>query len=156
MNKKLIFLSFVIFLCLVFWARYLFALEEIIVTVPAQDPKGATIDLQKGEYTVKIEGGSITLFYPINPNYKWLIGVSVGTEAKGYQDEPDIGTLYFEPTPPVYNQADAEQQAIKAVKENKDGTFLKFALKQDKKVRFWVSDFDYGDNSGMVKLRIVD
>ena len=151
--KKFILPIFIVFLCTIFSAPNLFAFEETI-TIPAESPQGVTLDLKKGEYLVKIEGGAITLFYPINPNYHWLIGVAVGTDVKGYQDEPNIGTLYFEPKPPVYNQAEAEKQAIKATEENIDGTFLRFTLKEDKKVKFWVSDFDYSDNSGMIKLRI--
>lgn len=145
--------AFIFFLCSVLPAYSLFAFDEVI-TVPAESPKGVILDLKKGEYIVTIEGGAMSLFYPINPNYKWLIGLSAGTSAKGYQDEPDIGTLYFEPSPSVYSQAEAERQAIKAAKENLNGTFLKFELKQDGRVRFWVSDFDYTDNSGMVKLKI--
>lgn len=151
--KKFTLLTFIVFLYAVFSAPYLFAFEETI-TIPAENPQGVTLDLKKGEYIVKIEGGAMTLFYPINPNYHWLIGVAAGTDVKGYQDEPNIGTLYFEPEPPVYNQAEAEKQAIKATKENIGGTFLRLTLKEDKRVRFWVSDFDYTDNSGMVKLKI--
>lgn len=131
----------------------LFAFEEII-TVPAENPQGVELDFKKGGYTVKIAGGAMTLFYPINPNYHWLIGAAIGTDTAGYQDEPNIGTLYFEPNIPVHSQAEAEQQAIKAAEEKAAGTSLSFTLTEDKKIRFWVSDFDYTDNTGMVKLKI--
>jgi len=144
---------FIMTLHLVFYAGALFAFEET-VTVPAESPEGVTVDLEKGQYVVEIEGGAISLFYPINPNYRWLIGVAVGTDVEGGQDEPNIGTIYFEPHPPVYTQAEAEQQAQQAIKENLTGTYLRFTLKEDKTVRFWVNDFDYSDNSGMVKLKI--
>lgn len=155
MNKinKIAVIIFIFFLRSVLLTPFLFAFEETI-TIPAENPQGVTLDLKEGEYIVKIEGGAMALFYPINPNYKWLIGVAVGTDVKGYQDEPNIGTLYFEPDPPVYTQAEAEQQVIEAAKENTGGAFLRFTLKEDKGVRFWVSDFDYTDNSGMVKLKI--
>ncbi|MBI3601503.1 MAG: hypothetical protein HY209_01205 [Candidatus Omnitrophica bacterium] len=147
----LFFLTFSFFLP--FLNSPLFASEEII-TVAAENPQGTTLDLKKGEYVVKITGGAITLFYPINPNYHWLVAVAVGTDVKGNQDDPNLGTIYFEPKPPVFSQAQAEEQALKATKDNLPGTFLKFKLKENKKVRFWVSDFDYSDNSGMVKLKI--
>lgn len=130
-----------------------FAFEEII-TVPAESSQGVTLELEKGEYIVTIEGGAIALFYPINPNYRWLIGVAIGTDVRGGQDEPNIGTIYFEPDLPAHTQTEAERQAVEAVKRNLPGTTLKFAINEDKKVRFWVSDFDYSDNSGMVKLKI--
>lgn len=143
----------IFFLYSLFSCAALFAFEETI-TVPAESPQGVTVDLKKGEYIVEIAGGAMALFYPINPNYCWLIGVAAGTGVRGSQDKPDIGTLYFEPKPPVYSQAEAEEQALGAAKEKLSGTYLKFTLQEDKIVRFWVSDFDYTDNSGMVKLRI--
>jgi hypothetical protein len=144
----------IIFLILALFATgSVFAFEEVI-TVPAETPQGITLDLEKGEYIVTVEGGAIALFYPINPNYRWLIAVSVGTDARGGQDEPNIGIIYFEPSPPVHTQAEAEEKAMAAVKENLKGTSLRFILNEDKKVRFWVSDYDYSDNSGMIKLKI--
>lgn len=148
-SKVTLFLLFIIFIL----AGNLFAFEEVI-TVPAENPKGITLDLEKGNYIVAIEGGAIALFYPINPNYRWLIGVSIGTDSEGGQDQPNMGIIYFEPNPAVYTQAEAEAQALTAVKENAAGTRLKFSLESNKKMRFWVSDFDYTDNSGMVKLKI--
>ena len=139
---------------LILLSSTLYALEQTI-TIPAENPQGIEVDLPKGEYIARIEGGAIALFYPINPNYRWLIGVAVGTDAEGGQDYPNIGTIYFDPKPPVQNQAEAEYQAIQAVKEDVPGTSLKFTLTENKKVRFWVSDHDYSDNSGMIKLRIV-
>lgn len=127
---------------------------EKIITIAAEDPHGIELDLEKGEYIAAIEGGAVSLFYPINPNYCWLIGVAVGVDAEGGQDEPDIGTLYFEPDPAVESQFEAEQKALEAVQKRLSGTYLRFSLNEPKKVRFWVSDFDYSDNSGMVKVRI--
>ena len=151
--KKSVFATFALFFYSILLSSALYAFEQTI-TVPAENPQGVEIDLPKGEYIVRIEGGAITLCYPINPNYKWLIGVAVGTDVEGHQDAPNIGTLYFEPNPPVRNQAEAESQAIQAAKENVPGTSLRFTLAENKKVRFWVSDYDYSDNSGMVKLKI--
>ena len=140
-------------LCLFLLPAVVHAFEQVI-TVPAEKREGIELDLPKGAYVVKIEGGAITLCYPINPNYRWLIGVAVGTDSEGGQDSPNIGTLYFEPNPPVRDQAEAEAQAIKAAKEDVLGTSLKFSLQEDTKVRFWVSDYDYSDNNGMIKLRV--
>ena len=151
--KKSVFMIFGLCLYSILLASALYALEQTI-TVPAEKPQGIEVDLPKGEYVVKIEGGAIALCYPINPNYKWLIGVAVGTDVEGHQDVPNMGTLYFEPNPPVRNQAEAESQALQAVKENTPGTSLKFTLTENKKVRFWASDYDYSDNSGMVKLKV--
>ncbi|MDP3791303.1 MAG: hypothetical protein Q8R38_04590 [Candidatus Omnitrophota bacterium] len=147
--NRIIVLSTLLF----FLAGSLLAFEETI-TVPAEDPHGVTLDLEKGEYIVTIEGGAMALFYPINPNYRWLIGIAVGTDVEGDQDRPNMGTIYFEPNPPVYTQAEAEREALAAVKEDIGGTSLKFILNENKNVRFWVSDFDHTDNSGMVKLKV--
>ncbi|MDD5174144.1 MAG: hypothetical protein PHV48_04895 [Candidatus Omnitrophica bacterium] len=147
--KKII----VFMLLLLFASEPVFAFSRVI-TVPAENSKGVVLDLEKGKYAVAIEGGAIALFYPINPNYRWLISVSIGTDADGGQDQPNIGIVYFEPDPPVHTQAMAEEQALKAVKENLSETPLSFILNENKKVRFWISDYDYSDNSGMVKLRI--
>ncbi|MDD3906376.1 MAG: hypothetical protein PHS46_07640 [Candidatus Omnitrophica bacterium] len=152
-KQSLIFVSSLI-LCMLLFSASLYAFEQTI-TIPAESSQGTVLDLKKGDYIVKVEGGAITLCYPINPNYKWLIGVAVGTDVNGGQDYPNIGTLYFEPNPPAHSQTDAEEQAIKAVKENIAGTFLKFTLTENKRVRFWVSDYDYSDNSGMIKVKIV-
>jgi hypothetical protein len=140
-------------LLLLFAAEPVFAFSQII-TVPAENPKGIVLDLEKGKYVVTIEGGAIALSYPINPNYCWLVSVSIGTDADGGQDQPNIGIVYFEPNPPVHTQAEAEEQALKATKENLSETSLSFTLNESKKVRFWISDYDYSDNSGMVKLKI--
>ncbi len=148
MNKVVVLLTLSLFM-----AGSIFAFEEEI-TVPAENPGGVIIDLEKGEYIVTITGGAITLFYPINPNYRWLVGVAVGTDVEGGQDLPNMGTIYYEPTPPVYTQTEAERQALAAAKEKLNGTYLRFTLSDDKNVRFWVSDFDYTDNDGMVKLKI--
>ena len=139
--------------CLVLHANITFAFDRTI-TIPAESSKGIELDMPKGQYIAKIEGGAITLSYPINTNYRWLVAVAVGTDIEGGQDYPNIGTVYFDPDPPVRSQAEAEEQAVKAAKEDVTGTSLKFSLQEDKKVRFWVSDYDYSDNNGMVKLRV--
>lgn len=144
---------FGLFLCSILLSSTLHAFEQTI-TIPAENPQGVEVDLPRGEYIVKIEGGAITLSYPINPNYRWLVGIAVGTDVEGGQDYPNIGTIYFEPKPPAHNQVEAECQAIQAAKEDVPGTSLKFTLTENKKVRFWVNDHDYSDNSGMVKLKI--
>ena len=144
---------FIFFLYAVFCPGALFAFEETI-TVPAESPEGVTVDLEKGEYVVEIAGGAITLFYPINPNYCWLIGVLVGTDVEGGQSEANIGKLYFDPASYVYSQSALEQEALEATEQRLGGTYLEFSLDEDKEVRFWVSDYDYSDNSGMVKLKI--
>jgi len=144
---------FIFLLCLFSFIATASAFEEVI-TIPAENPQGVTLDLKEGKYIAKIEGGAMALFFPINPNYRWLVGVAAGTDVAGGQDYPNIGTIYFDPDPPVYSQAEAERQAISAVQDNLSSTYLYFTLKENKKVRFWVSDFDYTDNSGMVKIRI--
>ena len=150
--KRNILINFVFLITLLFCGN-VFAVDEII-TVPAEQPQGVTLDLKKGEYLVQIAGGAIALSYPINPHYQWLVGVAVGTDVKGFQDDPNLGTVYFDPKPAVYTQAEAEAKALKAVKDHVGGTFLRFTLKENKTVRFWVNDFDYSDNSGMIKLNI--
>jgi len=142
----------VLFIFILF-SQVALAFEEVI-TVPAEDPAGVMLELEEGEYIAEIAGGAISLFYPINPNYSWVVGVAIGKEAKGGQDIPDIGTLYFEPRPAAHNQAEAEQLALEATEQNSTGTYLQFSLNKSKTVRFWVSDFDYSDNNGMVKVKI--
>lgn len=127
---------------------------EKIVTVPAENPSGVVLELDEGEYSCEYAGGAIALHYPINPNYCWLIGVAVGKEAEGGQDYPDMGTIYFDPDPLATSQYAAEAQAIQATKEGAIGTLFDFSLSKKTKVRFWVSDYDYSDNSGMIKLKI--
>jgi len=152
MKNNYLKMIFVLFFGL-FLIEKTFAFEKSI-TIPAEKEEGVVVELGKGQYLAEIEGGAIALVYPVSPNYRWLIGIAIGTNAQGGQDEPNMGTLYFEPDPPVFTQAEAEQQALKAVKEKVTGTCLKFSLEKDEAVRFWVSDFDYTDNSGMVKLKI--
>lgn len=127
---------------------------EKVVTVPAQAPEGVTLDLEKGSYVVEFSAGAVSLFFPINPSHCWLVASSVGVKAKGGQDNPDLGTIYFSPQPPVHSQVEAEEKALAAVQDKVSGTSLEFILEEDKTVRFWVSDFDYNDNSGMIKLKI--
>lgn len=152
MKNNYLKMVFVLFFGL-FLIKNTFAFEGSI-TIPAEKEEGIIVELKKGRYLAEIEGGAIALVYPVRPNYCWLIGVAVGTNAEGGQDEPNIGTLYFEPDPPVFTQAEAQRKALKAVEEGITSTFLKFTLEKDESVRFWVSDFDYTDNSGMVKLKI--
>lgn len=127
---------------------------EETVTVPAESSDGVTLELEEGEYIVRYAGGAITLSYPINSNYRWLVGTAVGIEAEGGQDLPDIGAIYFDPEPASYTQSEAEKQAVEAADAGLAGTYLRFTLDEEKEVRFWVSDYDYSDNSGMIKLRI--
>lgn len=127
---------------------------EEVITVPAEKSEGVTIDLEKGDYLIEFCGGAISLFYPINPNYRWLVGVAVGVDVQGGQDYPDVGTIYFEPVPDVFTQYEAEKQALSAAQNRTIGTFLRVSLEKNKTVRFWVSDFDYSDNSGMIKLTV--
>lgn len=153
--KKISKICLILGVVLIFSASTSLAFEETkTITIPAESPEGVTVDLEKGEYVVEFEAGAISLFYPINPNCCWLIAVAVGIDVEGGQDDPNLGTLYFEPSLPVYTQLEAEQLAQEAVGETIEGTYLEFALEEDKEVRFWVSDFDYTDNSGMIKLKI--
>jgi hypothetical protein len=131
----------------------LLAFEEII-TIPAEKPEGIVLSLEQGSYIATYEAGAISLFYPINPHYCWVIGAAIGTGSSGGQDEPDIGTIYFQPRPAVFSQYEAEGLALKAAEEGHQGTYLNFTLLEDSEVRFWISDFDYTDNSGMIKLQI--
>ncbi|MBU4488570.1 MAG: hypothetical protein KKI13_05850 [Candidatus Omnitrophica bacterium] len=130
-----------------------YSLDEI-VTVPAEDSAGVEVEIPAGTYIAQIESGGITLHFPIHPNYCWLYAVSIGTGVRGGQDEANIGTLYVQPEPKVFTQVEAEKAALKALKEQKKGTYLAFELKQKETVRFWVSDYDYSDNSGSVKVRV--
>lgn len=134
--------------------RTLSAFDETIITVPAEEEKGVTLELEKGEYLVTFAAGAITLFYPINPHYSWLISTAIGTNVTGGQDEPNLGTIYFKPYPAARSQSEAEAQAAAAEEKNVQGTSLPFTLNEKQTVRFWVSDFDYTDNSGMIKLKI--
>jgi len=130
-----------------------YSLDEV-VTVPAEDPAGVVVELPAGTYVAQIESGGVTLHFPIHPNYCWLYAVLIGTDVKGGQDEANIGSLYVDPDPKVFTQTEAEKAALKALKEEKKGTYVAFELKEKKEVRFWVSDYDYSDNSGSVKVRV--
>ena len=142
----------ILFTCAVLYTNT-YAFEEII-TVPAEESAGTVLELEKGDYICEYTGGAITLFYPINPNYCWRIGAAVGIETDGGQDYPDLGTIYFDPNPVATSQYAAEIQAIEALKKGEIGTWFDFSLSERAKVRFWVSDYDYSDNSGMIKLKI--
>ena len=130
-----------------------FAFDQTL-TIPAEKSEGVVVKLSAGNYKAEIAGGAVALFYPIHPAYNWLYSLCVGTDSSGGQDQPNLGTLYFEPQPKVTSQADAESAALEALKEGKEGTSLTFTLEEEKEVRFWVSDFDYGDNSGSVRVRV--
>lgn len=124
------------------------------ITIPAEKPEGVVLELPAGEYTAEISGGAICLFFPIHPHYQWIWGLAIGADVTGGQDKPNIGTLYFEPKEKVFTQTEAEKLAIEAKNSKQTGTSLNFVLEQGKKVRFWVSDFDYSDNNGLEKVRI--
>lgn len=130
-----------------------YSFDEVI-TIPAEDSAGVTLDLPAGTYVAQIESGAVTLHFPIHPNYCWLYAVLIGTGAKGGQDEANIGSLYVTPDPKVFTQTEAERAALKALEEEKKGTYVAFELKQKETVRFWVSDYDYSDNSGSEKVRV--
>lgn len=142
-----------IFAVLMTAGSYVFAFDQTI-TVPAEESKGVTLDLAQGKYRAVLAGGAVSLFLPMSPDYRWLLGLSMGVKAAGGQDDPDLGTLYFEPAAKAKTQADAENQALQAVDNGQSGTSLEFTLGKDSQVRFWVSDFDYTDNSGMIKVRV--
>ncbi len=125
-----------------------------VVTIPAEDPAGVTVELPAGTYVAQIESGGVALHFPIHPNYCWRYAVLIGTGVEGGQDEANIGSLYVDPDPKVFTQTEAEKAALKALKEEKKGTYIAFELKEKETVRFWVSDYDYSDNSGSEKVRI--
>ncbi len=130
-----------------------YAWDETI-TVAAEKPEGVVLSLSAGTYLAEIAGGAISLFLPIHPQYQWLYGLAVGTDVEGGQETANIGTLYFEPADEVFTQAEAEKEALEATAWKQPGTYLQFSLEQAKQVRFWVSDFDYSDNSGSERVRI--
>jgi hypothetical protein len=151
---RLVFVSGVFSLCL-----YLtlvvsaFAFEDII-TIPAESSQGVVLSLKQGSYSVSYQAGAISLVYPINPNYCWLVGAAIGKKSNGGQDSPDIGTIHYQPRPAVFSQYEAEQFALEAAKGGHLGLQFDFVLDEDSDVRFWISDFDYTDNTGMIKLQI--
>ena len=130
------------------------ALEET-VTVPAEEPTGIIVELPSGKYTAQIESGAVALHFPIHTDYRWLYAVSIGTGVDGEQDEPNIGRLYTDPEPAVFTQTEAEEAAIAALKEEKEGTKINFQIENTSKVRFWISDYDYSDNTGSLKVKIM-
>ncbi len=123
-------------------------------TVPAEKSEGIVLAMPAGTYKAEAAGGVVAFFFPINPNYSRLYGLAAGADCKGGQDEPNIGTLYAEPEPKMISQADAETVILQALKEGQAGAKLEFTLKEEKNVRFWVSDFDYSDNMGSERVRI--
>ena len=125
-----------------------------VVTIPAEDPTGITLELPAGTYVAQIESGGVALHFPIHPNYSWCYALLIGTGVEGGQDEANIGSLYVDPDPKVFTQTEAEKAALKALEEGKKGTYLAFELQENDTVRFWVSDYDYSDNSGSEKVRI--
>lgn len=130
-----------------------YSLDEV-VTIPAEDPAGVTLELPAGTYVAQIESGAVALHFPIHPNYCWRYAVLIGTGVKGGQEEADIGSLYVDPDPKVFTQTKAEEAALKALEEEKKGTYVVFELKEKETVRFWLSDYDYSDNSGSEKVRV--
>ena len=88
-TKKFVIIILTFFFYLILLTPALFAFEQTI-TVPAESSRGIELDFRKGNYIVKIEGGAAALFYPINPNYRWLIGVAIGTNMEGGQDYAEI------------------------------------------------------------------
>ena len=130
-----------------------YSLDEV-VTVPAEKPEGVTLELPAGTYVAQIESGAVTLHFPIHPDYCWRYAVLMGTGVKGGQDEANIGSLYVDPSPKVFTQTEAEKAALEALKQQKKGTYVAFELKNKETVRFWVSDYDYSDNSGSEKVRV--
>jgi hypothetical protein len=150
--RVLLIMIFLFFGCLIL-PQSLLAFEKVI-TIPAENSNGIVLSMEKGSYIVKYEAGAVALFYPINPHYSWIISIAIGINSLGGQDLPDIGTIYFQPRPAVFSQYEAEELALKAVEEGHQGTYLNFTLLEDADVRFWISDFDYTDNSGMIKLQV--
>jgi hypothetical protein len=150
--KVLLIMVFLFSGCLIL-PQCLLAFEKVI-TIPAENPNGIVLDLEKGSYIVKYEAGAVALFYPINPHYSWIISTAIGRNSSGGQDSPDIGTIYFQPRPAAFSQYEAEQLALEAVKGGHMGLQFDFVLDEDSEVRFWISDFDYTDNSGMIKLQV--
>ena len=130
-----------------------YSLDEV-VTIAAEDPRGVTLELPAGTYVAQIESGGVVLHFPIHPNYSWRYALLIGTGVEGGQDEANIGSLYVDPDPKVFTQTEAEKVALKALEEGKKGTYLAFELQEKDTVRFWVSDYDYSDNSGSEKVRI--
>jgi hypothetical protein len=149
--KKIFFL--VIMTALLISCKLGYSLDEVI-TVPAERPEGVTLELPAGTYVAQIESGGIALHFPIHPNYRWLYGMLIGTDVEGGQDEANIGRLYVDPDPNVFTQLEAEEAALMALEKKKSGTSLVFELEEDEVVRFWVSDYDYSDNSGSEKVRV--
>jgi hypothetical protein len=130
-----------------------YAYEETI-TVAAEKSEGVALDLAAGTYRAEVAGGAVALFFPIHPHYGWLYSLAIGTGCEGGQDEPNIGTIYMEPEPRVSSQADAEAIILQAFNEGQVGTSLEFTLPEAQEVRFWVSDFDYSDNTGSERVKI--
>lgn len=152
-NKKSIGFFIILTVIFLFFYSLSYAFDKTI-TIPAEKSEGVVLELPAGEYTAEISGGAICLFFPIHPNYQWIWGLAIGTDVSGGQDCPNIGTLYFEPKEKVFTQTEAEESALKAKADRQTGASLSFSLKENKEVRFWVSDFDYSDNSGSEKVRV--
>lgn len=130
-----------------------YSLDEV-VTIPAEDPAGVTLELPAGTYVAQIESEAVALHFPVHPNYCWRYAALIGTGVEGGQDEANIGSLYVDPDPKVFTQTGAEKAALKTLAEDKKGTYVAFELKKKETVRFWVSDYDYSDNSGPEKVRV--
>jgi len=150
---KFVNIMFVLIVVLLFSFGICYALDEII-TVPAENPEGVTLELPPGTYIAQIESGAVALHFPIHPDYRWVYTMLIGTGVKGGQDKANIGNLFVDPKPKVLTQAEAEKAALKALKDGKSGTYVAFELKQKDTVRFWVSDYDYSDNTGSERVRV--
>ncbi len=150
--RKTKILTGVIILLFLFCARC-YSLDEVVI-VPAEDSAGVTLDLPAGTYIAQIESGGITLHSPVYPNYCWRYALLIGTGVEGGRDEANIGSLYVDPDPKIFTQTEAERAVLKALEEGKKGTYIAFELEEKDTVRFWVSDYDYSDNSGSEKVRI--
>ena len=143
--------------CFLSWGMVLvspvFAFDKT-VTIPSEKKEGIVLTLPAGNYKAEIAGGAVALFYPIHPAYNWFYSLCIGTDSSGGQDQPNIGTLYFEPQPKVASQTDAESAALLALEKGEEGTSLTFTLEEEKQVCFWVNDFDYSDNMGSMRARV--
>ena len=156
MNTKYqkVFIVSVLFIILISWIGKASAFDEKIITVSANDPKGVVLKLPPGNYAAEVSGGAIALWGHGHPHYRWVYGLVVGTGVSGGTEEPNLGSLYVDPSPSAYTSGAAENAVLEAVKKGEEGTLLNFTLKTDSEVRFWVSDFDYSDNEGQEKVRI--
>lgn len=144
--------------CSMIWGELSFAAfaspEEYLLTIPAEVPGGIEVELEEGHWRAEVAGGAVTLWYPFHPQYQWVWGLSVARHARGGSDIPDLGTLFVDQVEHLTSQAATEQVAMEALQAGVDGTVLIFELEKKCKVRFWVGDFDYSDNSGFLRVKV--